>query len=306
MALKKESRTVKGGFDELVSLEQKSDHDLSRNESAQPRRLNIYSTCRLRPPQTEGIVESNPTEVESKDVSLADHIDLYDTTSYRSNRSNDSGYESLLANSDNVQSEICRFESPPVETQDGESDLSFPELASYDSRSILCAKSSQDHHGGSLIEDNRDHRIDTLCGELNDESHCFLTADSSRFDMSSAKHQLVVILMREVYTKFNPRWQPKLRVHGGDQPTSPSPSQHVSSKLAQAKGKRKIQDRASPPPDGNDGERQGKRPKPLDSEDEHTLFACPFHKFDPRKYCSSSRKYHTCAGPGFASISRLR
>jgi hypothetical protein len=37
--------------------------------------------------------------------------------------------------------------------------------------------------------------------------------------------------------------------------------------------------------------------------------ACPFYKYDPRKYtCTSSTrtKYRTCAGPGFDSIARLK
>ncbi len=302
VAFKKESRTVRGEFDELVTLEQKSDHDLSRNERAQPRLLNIHGMCRLRPSQIEGFVEFNPAPVDSKVERPADHIDAAEVAS--SNMFNDSGYGSIVKSLDNIQSKTFRPESPPVETDWKLSSLFLDRVNPF-SHSIGYAKSLQDPCEESSDENDRDHYIDELFGGLNTKNHHFSTGDLSRSAMSIAKHQLVVKLMRDVYTRFNWRWQPELRAHAADQPTPP-PSQHANYKSAQAKGKRKIQDRGSPPPEGNDGERQGKRPNSLGSGNEHTLFACPFHKFDPRKYCSSSRKYHTCAGPGFASISRLR
>ncbi len=73
--------------------------------------------------------------------------------------------------------------------------------------------------------------------------------------------------------------------------------------------KRGMKDRDSPPPE-DDGDRRGNRDKKTPKIEADSLpLACPFHKYNPGKYCANSdtgKLYRSCAGPGFSSVSRLR
>lgn len=66
--------------------------------------------------------------------------------------------------------------------------------------------------------------------------------------------------------------------------------------------------------DGGDDDDGRKRRKPSDNSSSGSpvsrkLFACPFHKHNPQKYCSNAvtgRKFHSCGPPGFPSIHRIK
>lgn len=134
-----------------------------------------------------------------------------------------------------------------------------------------------------------------------------------------AKHKILASLMREVYSilGYNPTETPGQspsdagEINGG--PSSYQvDSEHGRSQNKGGKGKKRALDRDSQPPDEdeNDGrkKRSGAEPDPLVDGDGR-LYACPFFKYDPRKYNSNSsagKKYRTCTGPGWENIARLK
>lgn len=130
--------------------------------------------------------------------------------------------------------------------------------------------------------------------------------------VASAKHRMMVSVMRDVYTIFNSQWRADLRSHTGSQAASTGThSQQSSSRTPSSTGtgKRRMQDRDSDPPDA-DGEKKRKI-KSLTSGDgsQERLYACFFYKYNAQKYSSNSdtgTKYRSCAGPGFSKISQLK
>ena len=75
------------------------------------------------------------------------------------------------------------------------------------------------------------------------------------------------------------------------------------------KGKRRLQDRDSQPPDGNDEKKRKTKSSNTGDDGQERLFACCFHKHNAQKYCSNGdtgSKYRSCAGPGFSKISKLK
>ena len=123
---------------------------------------------------------------------------------------------------------------------------------------------------------------------------------------------MILSLMRDVYTIFNPQWKPDLRSHAGDRAASTGAHAYNSSSRtppSTGNSKRRLRGWDSPPPDENDSKkRKTKSPTSGDDEQER-LFACCFHKHNAQKYCSNrdtGSKYRSCAGPGFSKISKLK
>lgn len=134
-----------------------------------------------------------------------------------------------------------------------------------------------------------------------------------------AKHKILASLMREVYSilGYNPTETPgQSPSDAGEINAGPSSYQveaeHGRSQNKGGKGKKRVLDRDSQPPDEdeNDGRKKRSRGEPDSLVDgDGRLYACPFFKYDPRKYnCNSStgKKYRTCAGPGWNKIARLK
>lgn len=133
------------------------------------------------------------------------------------------------------------------------------------------------------------------------------------FTMALAKHELIVTLMKEFYAIFDTEWKADIRscASSGSGPSRPQSKSSALAPLAGKNSKRRTQDRDSPPlDDGNGSGKRGKKGGP--DTGHHTqgrLFACPFHKHDPSKYClndDTGAAYRSCPGPGFASISHLK
>lgn len=127
--------------------------------------------------------------------------------------------------------------------------------------------------------------------------------------MARAKHQLIANLMREVYTMFDPQWTANVRSHTKDQSGRSSSGSQIECFPSARAGKRRMQEREdSLPGDGNAREEKRQRVNPQ-AQEPGLMFACPFNKFDPEKYCpnsTSGAKFRSCIGPGFPSISRLK
>ncbi len=129
--------------------------------------------------------------------------------------------------------------------------------------------------------------------------------------MSFAKHRMMVSLMRDVYSIFDPQWRAECRSRTGSQAADTGAySQDSSSRTPSSirKGKRRVDDRDSDPPDGDDKKKRKKDSQKSGDSGQGRLFACCFYKYNSQKYCSNSdtgTKYRSCAGPGFSKISQL-
>ncbi len=131
-------------------------------------------------------------------------------------------------------------------------------------------------------------------------------------NIAQAKHKLMVTLMKDVYAMFDSKWEGSVR-------TCATPEQQNSGRQAQsskvektrvAKGsKKRMKDRDSSPPDRGNGKREKKDDPDIGLHNQSRLFACPFHKYDPYKYCLNSdtgATYRSCPGPGYMSISHVK
>lgn len=145
--------------------------------------------------------------------------------------------------------------------------------------------------------------------DCTDSSSSHTTGEDPSTIMLFVKHQLITRLMQEAYTIFNSRWAATIRTRTGYQSERTSSPPQAESLSSSRKGKRRMQDRDSPPPDGS-RDKGNKRSCPgVERQDSGNLFACPFHKYDPEKYCSNPTwgvKYRSCMGPGFTTIARLK
>ena len=152
--------------------------------------------------------------------------------------------------------------------------------------------------------------------DQSDRSSCFSSPSPSpnKIDLIviEAKHELIETLMKDVYAIFDSGWTHRPRTcapmpsdsHG----TQPSYPQGESSSASQ-KGKRRMQDRESPPPHDGNGKRRRRGGSSVGPHRPNRPYACPFHKYDPRKYSlngGTGATYRSCLGPGFTSIARLK
>ena len=127
--------------------------------------------------------------------------------------------------------------------------------------------------------------------------------------VAHAKHRMMISLMRDVYTIFDPHWKADVRNNAGTRAASTGQNSSSRTPPSTAKSKRRLQDRDSPPPDGNDEKKRKTKSSNSGDDGQERLLACCFHKHNARKYCSNSDtglKYRTCAGPGFSKISKLK
>jgi hypothetical protein len=156
-------------------------------------------------------------------------------------------------------------------------------------------------------------------GHFVDRGRSGSTDDNGHVMVLLAKHKILASLMREVYSilGYNPTETPgQSPSDAGEINARPSSYQkdaeHGRSQNKGGKGKKRVRDRASQPPDEdeNDGRKKRSRGEPDHLVDgDGRLYACPFFKYDSRKYnCNSStvKKYRTCAGPGWSNIARLK
>jgi hypothetical protein len=100
---------------------------------------------------------------------------------------------------------------------------------------------------------------------------------------------------------------------GGGETASSAPNLGTPESSQQRGQKRSLGGSGSPNPDDEDdnGDRKKRtRPKSDFLEVPSTqMFACPFHRHDPRKYATNAitgRKFRPCERPGFATIHRLK
>lgn len=155
---------------------------------------------------------------------------------------------------------------------------------------------------------------DSTKSEDSDDHSSLSMSNYDQLTIAYAKHQMMVALMEEFYTNFDPQWQNNVRSHVA--PSSRSSRSYADSSKSQnssrqdSNGKRAMRDR-EPSPDDNANNGKKRRGNPTDArgDEPDPQFACPFRKYDPRKYCSNldtGTKYRSCIGPGFSTISKLK
>ncbi|KAI9734354.1 MAG: hypothetical protein M1834_002460 [Cirrosporium novae-zelandiae] len=165
----------------------------------------------------------------------------------------------------------------------------------------------------------KDDKLEDPISISDSDTESTLSDEDDSINFIKAKGKLVQCLMKEFYNL--------LGQNDADSPHQHAPSTSASRSSARganqpsqwyprgrSSGKRQIHDRDSSPPGDDEDDEDGRRKRrksdsPIDETDERKLFACPFHKYDPKKYsCNDTTKikYRTCAGPGFGSIARLR
>ena len=166
-------------------------------------------------------------------------------------------------------------------------------------------ETEQEHDSGMSSGVSTENELSEDTSSPSPENDAWLT-------VAYAKHRMVVSLMKDVYTTLNPQWKADIRSQTGPRSAStgaysqPSSSQTPSST---GRGKRRTQDRDSPPPDAHDEKKRKTKPTRSGDGDQGRLFACFFYKYNSRKYCSNSEtgtKYRSCAGPGFSKIAQLK
>ena len=155
---------------------------------------------------------------------------------------------------------------------------------------------------------------DSTKSEDSDDHSSLSISNYDQLTIAYAKHQMMVALMEEFYTNFDPQWQTNVRSHVAPSSRSSrscaNSSKPQNSSRQDSNGKRAMRDREPSPDDNaNNGKKRRENPTDARGDEPDPQFACPFRKHDPRKYCSNldtGTKYRSCIGPGFSTISKLK
>lgn len=222
----------------------------------------------------------------------------YRRSSYNSSQrsSYKSSHQNKLSNEQSVEQSLSSDQVSPANGQSDQSDTS--------NEVQLCSHECDPSTGGSTKSEDTD------------ENYSVSTSDYDHLAVAYAKHQMMVTLMEEFYATFDPQWHANIRNYVTS--SSRTSRSHGESSISQnsltqdCSGKRTIRDR-EPSPDennnGNNGKKRRSNPTDAEGNKSNLQFACPFYKYDPRKYCpnlDTGIKYRSCLSPGFASISKLK
>ena len=146
-----------------------------------------------------------------------------------------------------------------------------------------------------------------------DESGSASPAHYKELTLAYTKHQIILSLMRDVYAMFSSQWQANVRTRTTPEAESGrvllNSCESTDCSKSNRLGKRANYQRDRSQGDGNDGKKRRTSPPDTANCEPDLQLACPFHKYDPVKYCPNidgGVKYRTCLGPGFPTISRLK
>ena len=177
--------------------------------------------------------------------------------------------------------------------------------------------SSHPSNGGSTVTSSDEGREHFLEDETQFSNSPFPDSPQSEARvamilpvLTPAKTALVDRVMEEFHLIFD--YNSGVRVHAnGDSPNnrpgSDDPQLNQNADQNSCRGKRKIGDRKSLPPEDSDRDESNKRPKPnpRKSDQENDLgrrFACPYYKRSPDRHSANT----SCVHPGFSSVCRLK
>ena len=195
-----------------------------------------------------------------------------------------------------------------------------PENGGFDKKEWEYFQTRTFKTGRPIVDDSLTNTIETSDEESTQDRRCKegpVPSIEQGLESLAAetKYQLLVLLMREVYAKFDYHSTSSFRGHAGDQskdsagPVRRSNSQQTSQNPNLKTGKRARSERDSSPPDNNGGKRG--RPNKLSSTNSNSKqwFACPCFKRDPGKYCTNSFTgilYRTCSTTRFRNVSDVK
>ena len=135
-------------------------------------------------------------------------------------------------------------------------------------------------------------------------------ADESKRITASAKHAMIVRLMRHVYTLCGFPSEANVRTCTNNENGKSSAQVDVSqSGPDNPKRNRKRAIDWDIPPSDDDNEEGKRKSKSKKRNSASLLLACPFYKYNNTKYCVNSdtgSSYRSCTGPGFETVSRVR
>lgn len=132
---------------------------------------------------------------------------------------------------------------------------------------------------------------------------------STQKQFQSAEAILVNRLMSEFWVLFNQNWRREFRHHGsGASPASGSVSNSTSSDQASHTPSNRKRARGKEPEDPEDNDRRaskraGKQPA-TETVSVELQYACPYRKYDPRKYCVQDWKL--CAITSHKNVARVK
>ena len=183
-------------------------------------------------------------------------------------------------------------------------------------RPTAIAATTQSLVSSDISEYDSQSNLSSDCYDMSPEA-------TAQLSLLYDKHIILVNLMREVYAMFDHRWGADLKICGlsSSQSSSQRSTSHRSSltndslhtrgirKDENGKRDREDEGRDSPSDGDGDGHKKARPMSMTTASGKGLLFACPFNKFDPRKYRANARTgqlYDKCWRPGFESIARLK
>ena len=162
------------------------------------------------------------------------------------------------------------------------------------------------------VQDANVNGRDSTQNRSPDKNRSLSPSTNSDLALAYARHRLIVSLMREVYAMFNSKWGPEIHTCTNSQAGYSSGQTNQSESQAESirkNGKRRLEDRDSPPGDDNNIKRDKRDSNNPKAQDQGLPYACPFHKYAPQKYCMNNdtgAMYRSCAGPGFSFVSHVK
>jgi hypothetical protein len=132
--------------------------------------------------------------------------------------------------------------------------------------------------------------------------------------LTPMKQVLVDGIMKEFWTIFNQEWSANVRKCSGDSTSSTSRSGSESKSTGEKppgekdrkRGREDDEDRNPDENGGRDPKRHLPNSPPTNDADEGQKFACPYRKYNPRKYCHGNRSWRSCALTPLENISRVK
>ena len=137
-----------------------------------------------------------------------------------------------------------------------------------------------------------------------------------RMTVLHEKHMLLLSLMESFYDEMLVAYIYRTATAGSRSQQTSNSSQSTASggQFSNAsnprRGHKRHKDEDDEPPEEHRSGKRGEKGEGVSSKHAGSrLFACPYHKYDPRTHCVNSlygAKYRTCAGPGFKQLSHVR
>ena len=124
------------------------------------------------------------------------------------------------------------------------------------------------------------------------------------------KNQIIERLMQGLYTTFNSRWEAPLRTHVTSETRNTAkksqlPPSQSSTTASQNERRSKRRGSGSPSQSDRKGKHRVIHLRDHINEKGKIRYACPYNKYNPRRYCPTNKSYKSCMN-GFTPISNVK